>query len=337
MSISTSVLPLVLSLLLAFLVHDTTAQIGNVAGATTEALRRCSLKNIAELNCTALVNSWVQAYIAGNFANFFAQPYVPTLFATRPGQALFWSGTYVFTHTYDANGNNVYFPGRVTLEDTVGGSIFNGLDGNPWGLRYDASNQTSPSNTAPFWGKASELYADYASGSVFVALGGRSPFRTGSIFESVESYRLAQKFANDPNLTISVIVFPYSIFTGYQYSNGACISGTPSGSIATLFARFNASSSSRLGCTGLSTQQLSLLQAYCNTTTTDLICSTNNPDATTVAPTTAAPTTAAPTTAAPTTAAPTTAAPTTAAPCARSGTVININFEGIFRGFVSSR
>eukprot|EP01098_Paradermamoeba_levis_P007236 TRINITY_DN2997_c0_g1_i2.p1 TRINITY_DN2997_c0_g1~~TRINITY_DN2997_c0_g1_i2.p1 ORF type:complete len:294 (-),score=71.15 TRINITY_DN2997_c0_g1_i2:29-910(-) len=271
-------------LFLAFFVGFAEAQ-GNITAAAAEATRRCAalVTAGAQLDCQTVVSSWFQGYALGNYTGFFSLPNSSSWFSTLPSQSLFWSGTFTFTHQYFPNGTNLYFPGRITLETTVAGRIFDSLD-SIYGLVYNSSTDKAPNNTAPFWGKASDLYAANATGDVWVALGGRSPFRNGSIFESVESYRLAAKLQSDPTTTITVIVFPFSINTGYTFSDGSCVGGVPTGSILYLLNRLtnNQPNNSRVSCRGLNARELALVQDYCTTNPSDNICS----NATSPAPTT---------------------------------------------------
>eukprot|EP01098_Paradermamoeba_levis_P012119 TRINITY_DN5242_c0_g1_i1.p1 TRINITY_DN5242_c0_g1~~TRINITY_DN5242_c0_g1_i1.p1 ORF type:complete len:242 (-),score=44.31 TRINITY_DN5242_c0_g1_i1:147-872(-) len=206
---------------------------------------------------------------------FFLQPSYQNLFSTLPSQSLFWSGIFTFTHIYFDNGTNVYFPGRSTLETTLGGRIFDSLE-IIFGLTYNVS-WNGGNNTAPFWAGASSFYAAGASGNILVALGGRTPFRKGSIFESVESYTLASKLQAQPKTTINVVVFPFSINTGYNHSDGSCIGGIPKGSIELLMNRLTNGNlnNSNVACGGLSQRQLSLLRDFCVTNPTNDICSTS--------------------------------------------------------------
>jgi len=143
--------------------------------------------------CVKIWTSFSAAYASGNWDTDFFQKHPALSFAAKKDAALFWSGTRDIAH------DKTWFPKQTTLEDTPGGKLFDGLKGLNFFTptvekvgesknqeEIEAKKMRTAHNSFGFWLGASARFAQGASGSVLVLLGGADPFRKGSIFRMKE-------------------------------------------------------------------------------------------------------------------------------------------------------
>lgn len=150
-------------------------------------------------NCTEIYGTFETAVRYKQYCNMNMSTYADYFALALAGvqvinRAMFWSGTYVVTHAYSANGLNY-----ITLEDTLAAAMVNGL---MWcGKENDTEGYdfvSCPNNCKDniwadfaFWGLASKTFAQLAAGEIYVVLNGsqtngRTAFRNNSYFSDFE-------------------------------------------------------------------------------------------------------------------------------------------------------
>ncbi|XP_070212905.1 ADP-ribosyl cyclase/cyclic ADP-ribose hydrolase-like isoform X2 [Littorina saxatilis] len=165
---------------------------------------------LKEVNCTAVVNSFIEAFAGQQPCNVSMTRYDAFLSATRHNmpadQSLFWHSVYGWVHRYSQGGLR-----KITLEDTLTGYMIDGLrfcsdpsrEGGIGGPEtsfcptFGHTDNCSLNAEVSFWSAASKDFATKARGIITVMLNAS----TGEGFSDTSFFGRLEL----PNLNASVV------------------------------------------------------------------------------------------------------------------------------------